>query len=184
MGGCLGRGREYLPSVGLADWQGTGLGQQRVDCFGSRRSHVIPRGIERTIVLLRLITLGVIFGEFCELTRGEPFDADIIDWADSLEICPVRVGQVLGPKYLEDSDDPVKLERALLALIDQVRPVVSDTLVKGFGNESTLFLSLWRASEGGAIDEPEEDADSVLNEVAPEKMKAFEWINEGMPNLK
>lgn len=141
-------------------------------------------GIERTIVLLRLITLGVIFREFCELTRGEPFDADIIDWADSLEICPVRVGQVLGPKYLEDSDDPVKLESALLALIDQVRPDVSDTLVKGFGNESTLFLSLWRASEGGAIDEPEEDADSVLNEVAPEKMKAFEWINEGMPSLK
>lgn len=141
-------------------------------------------GIERTIVLLRLITLGVIFREFCELTRGEPFDADIIDWADSLEICPVRVGQVLGPKYLEDSDDPVKLESALLALIDQVRPDVSDTLVKGFGNESTLFSSLWRASEGGAIDEPEEDADSVLNEVAPEKMKAFEWINEGMPSLK
>ena len=141
-------------------------------------------GIERTIVLLRLITLGVIFREFCELTRGEPFDAGIIDWADSLEICPVRVGQVLGPKYLEDSDDPVELESALLALIDQVRPDVSDTLVKGFGNESTLFLSLWRASEGGAIDEPEEDADSVLNEVAPEKMKAFEWINEGMPSLK
>lgn len=27
-------------------------------------------GIERTIVLLRLITLGVVFREFCELTRG------------------------------------------------------------------------------------------------------------------
>lgn len=81
---------------------------------------------------------------------------------------------MLGPKYLEDSDDPVKLEGALLALIDQIRPDISATLVKGFGNESTLFLSLWRASEGGAIDEPEEDANSVLNEVTPERMKAFE----------
>jgi hypothetical protein len=141
-------------------------------------------GIEKTIVLLRLITLGVIFREFCELTRGEPFDADITDWADSLEICPVRVGQVLGPKHLEDSDDPVGLESALFALSDQVRIEVSDTLVKGFGNESTLFLTLWRASEGGTIDEPEEDADSVLNEVTPERMKAFEWITEGMPSLK
>lgn len=141
-------------------------------------------GIERTIVLLRLITLGVIFREFCELTRGEPSDADITDWADTLEICPVRVGQVLGPKYQEDSDEPVGLESALLALIDKVRTEVSDNLVKGFGNESTLFLSLWRASEGGTIDEPEEDADSVLNEVTAERMKAFEWITEGMPSLK
>jgi len=45
-------------------------------------------------------------------------------------------------------------------------------------------LSLWRASEGGTIDEPEEDADSVLNEVTAERMKAFEWITEGMPSLK
>jgi hypothetical protein len=83
-----------------------------------------------------------------------------------------------------DPDDEVKLESALLALIDRIRPDVSDTLVKGFGNESTLFLSIWRASEGGAIDEPEEDSDSVLNGVSLEKMKAFEWITEGMPSLK
>ncbi len=140
--------------------------------------------IEHTIVLLRLVTLGVIFREFCELSREEPFDTDITDWADSLEINPVRVGQALGPHCLEDSDDQIGLESALLALIDRYRPEVFEVLVKAFGNESCLFLSLWRASEGGAIDEPEEEADSVLNVVTPERMRAFEWITEGMPSLK
>lgn len=121
-------------------------------------------GIEQTIVLLRLITLGVILREFCELARGEPHDADITDWADSLEINPVRVGQVLGLHYLEDSDDPIELATALMVLVDRYRPDVFEALVKAFGNESSLFLSLWRASEGGAIDDPEENGESVLNE--------------------
>jgi len=140
-------------------------------------------GVEQTIVLVRFMTLGVIFRDFCELAREEPRDVDITDWAESLEISPVRVGQALGPHYLEDSDDPIKLGTALMALIDQCRPGVFKVLVKALGNESSLFLSLWRASEGGAIDGPEENADSVLNEVTPEKMKAFEWIGEGMPSL-
>lgn len=70
-----------------------------------------------------------------------------------------------------------------MALIDRYRPEVFEALVKAFGNESSLFLSLWRASEGGAIDEPEENGESVLNDVTPEKGGAFEWITEGMPSL-
>ena len=129
------------------------------------------------------MTLGVIFREFCELARGEPHDADITDWADILDIKPVRVDQALGPHSLENSHDPINLGTALMALIDRYRPEVFEVLVKAFGNESSLFLSLWRASEGGAIDEPEENEESVLNEVTPERMKAFEWITEGMPSL-
>jgi hypothetical protein len=139
--------------------------------------------IEQTTVLVRLLSLGVIFREFCEIAHGEPSDPDITDWADSLEISPVRIGQALGPNYLEDSKDPLDLDDAILALIDEIRPEVFAALVKGFGNESSLFLALWRASQGGAIDEPEEDGDSVLNDVTPEKGKAFEWITEGMPSL-
>lgn len=140
-------------------------------------------GIEQTIVHLRLMTLGVIFRNFCELARGEPYDADISDWVDSLEINPIRVGQPLGLHELEDSVDSIEMETALMVLIDRYRPEIVEVLVKAFGNESSLFLSLWRASEGGAIDEPEEGADSVLNEVTPERMKAFKWIAEGMPSL-
>jgi hypothetical protein len=139
--------------------------------------------VQQTIVLLRFMTLGVIFREFCELAREEPHDIDVTDWAESLEISPVRVGQALGPHYLEDSDDPIKLDTALMALIDQCRPEVFEVLVKAFGNKSSLFLSLWRASEGGTIDEAEENGDSVLNEATAEKMRAFEWITEGMPSL-
>jgi len=47
---------------------------------------VMRRRIEQAIVLLRLITLGIIFREFCELARGEPHEAAITDWADSLEM--------------------------------------------------------------------------------------------------
>ncbi len=97
-------------------------------------------GIEQTVVLLRLMTLGVLFREFCELARGEPHDADITDWADSLGISPVRVGQALGLNYQEDSNDPIELEAALMALIDRYRTEVFGALVKAFGNESSLFF--------------------------------------------
>lgn len=79
--------------------------------------------------------------------------------------------------------DDLDLEYAIDELMDQSRSEIVPTLVKSFGNESALFLSLWKASDGAEIEEPEEDDRLVLNEVTPLKMRAFEWITNGMPSL-
>jgi hypothetical protein len=51
--------------------------------------------------------------------------------------------------------DDLDLEYAIDELMDQSRSEIVPTLVKSFGNESALFLSLWKASDGAEIEEPE-----------------------------
>ena len=101
-----------------------------------------------------------------------------------MEISPIRVGQVLGPGTLKESMVDLNLESAINELMDQNRDEIVSALVEYFGNDSSLFLSLWKASDGAEIEEPEEDGYFVLNEVTPEKMRAFEWIGEAMPRLR
>jgi hypothetical protein len=139
--------------------------------------------IEKTLVLVRFIALGTMFREFCELARDESFDTGLSDWLDLLEISPVRVGQVLGPGYRRDCEDFLDIDTALLDLIDEKRPGIFEALVKAFGNESSLFSSLWRATDGAEIEEPEEADYFILNDATASKMEAFEWITSGMPRL-
>lgn len=139
--------------------------------------------VQKTLVLIRFLTLGTIFREFCELARDEQFEPDVYNWAEILEINPIRLGQVLGPNALNEPVHDLDLEYAIDELMDQSRSEIVRTLVKSFGNESSLFLSLWKASDGAEIEEPEEDDGLVMNEVTPLKMRAFEWITNGMPQL-
>lgn len=139
--------------------------------------------VKKTLVLVRFLTLGTIFREFCELARDEVFDPCIYLWADALEIEPIQVGQALGPDNLNESNGNLSLEGAIYELMDQNRSEIVSALVKYFGNESSLFLSLWRASDRAEIEEPAEDDYIVLNEITLEKMRAFEWIGQGMPRL-
>jgi hypothetical protein len=160
------------------DWANTAwiaLGRAGLTNYGDE--------VDKTRVLVRFLTLGTIFREFCELARNEVFAPCIYLWADTLEIEPIRVGQVLGRNTLKESKENLDLEVAIDELMDQNRSEITSALVRHFGNESALFLSLWRASDGAEIEAPELDDSAVLNEVTPEKMRTFEWIGEGMPRL-
>jgi hypothetical protein len=86
---------------------------------------------------------------------------------------------VLGPSALKEPIESLNLEHALKELIDQNREEIVSTLMKHFGSESSMFTSLWNASNGAEIEEPEENNSVVQNEVTPQKMRAFEWIVEG-----
>jgi hypothetical protein len=61
------------------------------------------------------------------------------------------------------------------------RPNVCKAPVNIFGNESSLFVSLFKACDGRQIEEPELDNYFLLNDISPNKMRGFEWITEGMP---
>jgi hypothetical protein len=53
--------------------------------------------------------------------------------------------------------------------------------VKSFGNESSLFVSLWKQTEPKNA---KADDYFGLNKVTPEKMRAIDWIGEGTPRLR
>jgi hypothetical protein len=113
--------------------------------------------VQKTLVLVRFLTLGMLFREFCELARDEVFEPDMSEWTDVLEISPIRLGQILGPDALNEPDDQLDLQTAINELTDQHRAEVTSALLKSFGNESALFLSLWQASDGAEIEEPEQE---------------------------
>ena len=76
--------------------------------------------MQRTLVLVRFLTLGRIFREFCELAREEPSDENLGLWAEALDVNPIRVGQLLGPSLLTELfDDDLSLENAVSELVDK-----------------------------------------------------------------
>lgn len=150
--------------------------------------------IERTAVMVRIMTLATIYREFCHLAFYEEMDSpDYAWWADSLGISPFRIAQIVGRGFergeADDCDESEHrlLHAALSELVDGNRRKVCEALVKGFGGESNLFYALWISPQGkpdGSEDhrvEPPEDV--LLGQITDSKARAFSWITEGMPPI-
>lgn len=182
--------------------------------------------IERCLVLIRLLCLGVMYREFCYFAWDEYPDIDLADWADEAGINSFRIAQIVGNEFEPDLDGSERelLEEALKRLILREHSRVYRALVEGFGGKSMLFASLWLTMEKGAMadgwddEEGEENEDdhyeqnsfsfslldgeeeenehdltyedrlknesvlrSVLNDVDANKLRAYAWVEEGMP---
>lgn len=128
--------------------------------------------IERHIVLIRLLTLANMYGKFCEKAFGESFYPCYSDWADTLDINYIRLGQLVGKdfdsEYFLDTDE--LFESAIEALIGDSKYKVFNALCKEFGNESMLFVGLWvtvqddiQDYEDDEYEEQEEDGEIFSN---------------------
>lgn len=141
--------------------------------------------IERHKSLIRLMTLGVMYAEFCCKAWEECGEPPLTDWADTSGINPLRIGQLLGADFEPEIVDEFDfLETALKRLIDNSRQEVFEALCKYFQYESMLFLSLWITNSGDWDENnPEESISDILNNIDGEfgKMEAFSWVAEGMP---
>jgi hypothetical protein len=147
--------------------------------------------MEKTLVFIRLMTLATIYKEFCDLAWDEWNEPMYTVWASELDINRYRVAQSIGPEFAKDSNETEEdlLSLALAELVDLARAEISDVLIKDFGGESALFISLWRTAGSSEEDsegegQPEEDDYSIVNNVTAEKGRAFEWIQEGMPRVR
>jgi hypothetical protein len=141
--------------------------------------------IEKHWVLARIVTLGVMFDEFCRKAFEEYTDTDSL--IGELESCdlfnPVRLGSMVDKEWLGESDESDLFVNAVNYLVSECRTQVFDALRKIFGNESVLFVSLWLS-----IDEnvkvgkySDEQYDEILNDdLTGNKMDAFEYVNNGM----
>ena len=138
--------------------------------------------LERQRTLIRLMALGVIYGEFCYYAWEESSDPSLSDWAHNLEIEEFRVGQLVG-KDFEVKDDDVFGE-ALKEIIKSSRNEIFEALCKEFDGVSTLFLSLWiTGSNEWDEDNPDEAVSNILNNIDGDggKLAAFQWVSDGMP---
>jgi len=134
--------------------------------------------VEKTLVLIRLMTLAAMYHEFAERAWQEYFTPEYVDWAEQLEIDEIHVDELLGPDELRDSVDHSLLEDRLQFLVNLSRHEIYKALVAYFGDDSGIFTALWK------IQEPEEDDYFILNEVTLDKMAAFDWIRQGMRELR
>ena len=112
----------------------------------------------------------------------------------------------------EDQDE--LYSAALRSLAEEARREIHEVLIQEFGSESYLFVSLWNTvefqrpedtDEEGERDQPEgrtaknvigrdaageavinwlEDAETILSDVTPHKMRAYEWITGGMHRVR
>jgi hypothetical protein len=134
--------------------------------------------VEKTIVLIRLITLAAMYHEFADRAWQEYFSPDYVDWAEQLEIRETDVRELLSPGDSFDSDDDSHFRDRLQFLINLSRLEIYKALAAHFGDDSGIFVALWR------IQETEEDEYSILNDITTDKMAGFEWINQGMKEIR
>jgi hypothetical protein len=133
--------------------------------------------VEKSIVLIRLMTLAAMYHEFADRAWQEPFTPDYLDWADQLEITETHIDELLSPGNPCDSDDTSLFKDRLQFLVNLSRSEIYKALVADFGDDSGVFAALWK------IQETEEDDYTILNDATPDKMAAFDWINQGMREL-
>jgi hypothetical protein len=88
------------------------------------------------------------------------------------------VDDLLGSDELRDPVDHDLFGERLQFLVNLSRHEIYKALVAYFGDDSGIFTALWK------IQEPEEDDYFILNEVTLDKMAAFDWIRQGMRELR
>ncbi len=138
--------------------------------------------IERTKVLVRLMSLVTMYQEFCGLAWEEWHEPEYEMWATELGMSPFRIGQLVSPEFQRDTEEETErlVEQALADLVEKARAEVYEALTNGFSGDSMLFVSLWKSNGS----DKDVDPYFVLNDVTFDKMGAFAWITNGMPRVR
>lgn len=125
---------------------------------------------------------------------------------DPAMVAGVTGGSFTTPLELDKDEEDLVYEEALKKAVEHLRPELFRQMVDMFGGKAFLFASLWKVGWNGYPDTPltayppvvrdwdqwrneellrseaefAETVTDVLNEVDPEKMEAFDWVDEGM----
>lgn len=139
----------------------------------------------QTRSVVRFMALASFWRDWASLAWDERWDDDLGEWADSLDLSALHVGQLLGP-----DDDYEETADALAVLVARERQVVHATLLEAYGGTSGLFIALWRSNQSSEPPTDPEDLESweddaaVVNDVTPEKLRAFSWLEDGCPSVR
>jgi hypothetical protein len=119
------------------------------EALGKRGLTSYSNQIERTRVLVRLISLAAIYMDFCELAFDEAHNHEYVSWAEELSVSSFRVAQCVGSEFEQDREagEEELLEGALLELMAVARSEIHEALRSEWGDDSLLFVSLWNTVE-------------------------------------
>ena len=135
--------------------------------------------LDMTAANLRLVTLALIYQEFCSFAWDENPDVPVGYLAEDLEIDAVALA-VLGAKadpdeFEEFTDDHKLREAALLAVTNSQRQEIFECLKTAYGNEFRLYGRLWHTRSLTA----EENSEGDEFEVTGANSSALEYVRNG-----
>jgi hypothetical protein len=176
---------ELQPTLNLSDsvWDGEekkAWARKAWSLLSKAKLTQYATGVERAEVVVRFLALTGIFADFYEIAFQDGFEPEYTELAESLDLSPLRVGQLIGRDANCDGQDDSELySDALRQLASEARGEVCRALIEGFGNAPGLFISLWRSNSYYADEDIVSDDDIVNSDLTPEKHIAYEWITEG-----
>jgi hypothetical protein len=165
--------------------------------------HLVRQGLaghstelEKCQVKIRFLALAGIYHDWCCVVWQEAVPPMYCYWAEPLEISAFRMGQLVGVGSAginEEPDDHNLFGRGLHEAIRASRPEVFIALLRGYGDISDLFVSLWNSDKVDS-DEDEwegdleyadrkESAYQILNYDISEKGPAYTWLDQGAYEL-
>jgi hypothetical protein len=128
---------------------------------------------------LRLVTLALIYQEFCSFAWDENPDVPVDYLAEDLEIDSVALGILAAkadPNEFEEFTDDYKLrEAALLAVTDSQRQEIFECLKAACRDEFRLYGRLWHTRSLSA----EENSEGDEFEVTGSNSSALEYVRNG-----
>ncbi len=158
--------------------------------------------IERHIVLIRLMTLMMMYLEFCDLVWDESFEKEDIvreGWIEDGGIFDsIRIWQIIGTDFYRDegiggADKTDLLTEALIHLIDKHRKEVYEALERGWGGDDKLFVSMLASPDIGDA-ETQDSLTDVAEEICKSRYgedysgmgvrerRGLDWVTLGMPS--
>lgn len=131
---------------------------------------------ERHRVAIRFLALGGIYRDFCAVQWEESSDRWYSEWAVSLDLSLLILGQYYG--HLAGEPLTEEASEVLATLVENQRRAVVGALRTGFGGDAKLYESLARSREPrSAGSDGEHDQDHW--EVTAQNSAGYEWVCEG-----
>lgn len=146
-------------------------------------SHLAAAGLLNALTLLdltaaklRLVTLALIYQEFCGFAWDENPETPVGYLAEDLDIDPVALGILAGrveSDEFEDSTDEYELRQAALwAVTDSQRHNIFECLRAAYGDELKLYSRIWHTRSPL-------DSDGDEWEVTDRNSAALEFVSNG-----
>lgn len=146
--------------------------------------------LEYCRVCIRFFSLAAFYHDFCYHGFDEEVDPDYVWWANTLELHPFYIGQLVGAdEDYSDTKGGPDLDFALRRLANAERDAVVKALLAHYEDEMFLFIALWRSvhyydpkpddDDVEAMAEWDEANSDILNVVTGGKLAVYSWLVDG-----
>ena len=153
------------------------------ECWGHFEKHGLAGRegpLENTAAFLRLVSLSLIYQEFCGYAWDENPDIPITYLAEDIPDDDLALGILAGAAdksaFANCCDDDELREAALTAICDSQRKEIFDCLYKGFGGYVQLYTSMLKTYPS---DDDDDDDDDDEIEVTGANARALDFVSNG-----